>query len=184
MSKTKLALAAASVLMAFAAADAQAAVVYSPVSPTNIVVAKGKTGFTELVNFSLAGDSVISASEVLLRTAGTSSALQSLTASLLYQTSTGAWTSLWSDTTSFTKGQAAGTWFTSFDNLAAKAGSYKLSLVGTVFANTSYTGSYSYQVSVAPVPEPETYALMGLGLAALLLRRKQKKASSNYNLAV
>ncbi|WP_287878263.1 FxDxF family PEP-CTERM protein [Aquitalea sp.] len=183
MSKTKLALVAASVVMAFAASAAHADVVYAPQSPVSIKVATGQSGFTQNFNFKLDGDSLISAAQVVLKSSGTTSALKSLTATLFYQTATG-WTSLWTDSTSFTKSQGVGTWATSFDNVAGKAGNYKLSLSGLVFANTSYSGSYQYQVSVAPVPEPETYALMGLGLAALLLRRKQKKAANSFSLAV
>ena len=183
MSKIKLALAAASVVLAFAANSAQAAIVYAPLAPLSVSVGVGKTGFNESVSFSLAGDSVINAAEVLLKNANTSSALQSLTATLSYQSSAGVWTTLWTDATTFVKSQAAGNWLATSNDINAKAGAYKLSLVGKVFANTSYSGSYYYQVSVAPVPEPETYALAGLGLTALLLRRKQKKAVSNYNLA-
>lgn len=182
MSKTKLALAAASVVMAFAANSAKAAIVYAPVTPINVSVGVGKTGFNETINFNLAGDSVINAAEVLLKNANTTSALQSLTATLSYKTSAGAWTTLWTDAATFAKSQAVGNWFANSNDINAKAGTYKLSLVGKVFANTSYSGSYYYQVSVAPVPEPETYALAGLGLTALLLRRKHKKAASNYSL--
>lgn len=184
MSNMKLALVAMSGVMVFAASATYADVLYANPNPIRVNVGTGQTGFSESVGFKLDGESIISAAEVLLKSSGTSSALKSLTATLLYQTTNGSWTSLWSDSASFTKAQKAGTWFASFDSISGQAGNYKLSLSGNVFANTTYNGNYQYQISVAPVPEPETYALMGLGLAALLLRRKKKKVATSFSLSV
>jgi hypothetical protein len=73
--QNKLALAAASVVMAFAANSAKAAIVYAPVTPINVSVGVGKTG-NETINFNLAGDSVINAAEVLLKNTNTTSAFK------------------------------------------------------------------------------------------------------------
>ncbi len=160
-------------LLAISAPAVVSATVLAPSQPIAFNASTASPGFSNIFDFSVAGTSLISGQLQLLKKAGITVALKDVFASLSYEASPGGWQTVWSDSVNFAQAQKKGSWQFSFDDLVASGGNYRLSLAGSIYPNTNYTGSYLYQLSITAVPEPETFAMMGLGIAALLLRRRR-----------
>lgn len=171
MSKTKLTLAAASLVMAFAAANASADVFFQ-----HNINAKSPV-FSNSISFDVTSKSLADFSTGYY---GSTSTLQYVMSNLLMKTGVSTWTSVWGSAEYYSGSNSS---FAGASSLLLNPGIYKFSSIAFLTTGSTFKGTYFAGATVTPVPEPETYALAGLGLTALLLRRKQKKAASSYSLA-